>query len=602
MAKDREDKNIFRRERKPSFVLLAVLLLIIFGAATGILCLALGTGNLGSEVFFSYFRNDWLLLFNLVPAALLHVMVYMLAGRPWLAFLVSSGGLLFFSFLERLKILAVSDVIWFSDIISGEAFDYVRDSASVKLDLLSIGCVVYLIAVTTLLLILFLKRKSPWFAGRIIFLALLAGASVWGFKEVTNTDKYGELTRNDECIDTAYDYQKYISKGFLYPLILSAGQDNAEAAPGGYSAKKAAEMLAGCEASDIADDKAVSIIAIQLESFADFSDVDMDAVDTASAYADYERVKAASLCGPLVTGGESWNGLVSQRSFLTGFTSPGVIRTYTNSYVHYLMSQGFGTQGIEYTDPKLGNRERISEYLGFGSFVYADASDNADGVGVAGNTDWALYSKVCDMWKEGLASGSKQFIFAASTQNSAPYDPDESHYGGFADDSVPAAQRNVLNNYLGGVKESFFYLSNMLDRMEADEAPVVVLIYSSGEPEGVDYLTAGVDVKIVYTRYLIWANSAAKAVIGTDLSGNGRMLSTAFLLPELFRLCGYGGPSYMKAAQDISADVPVMLEGGQYMLPDTAEPVAELPLELQSRVYNFQHMEYYEKTSFRYSR
>ena len=269
MAEDRENTN--RRERKPSLVIVAMLLLIIFGAFTGVLSLALGKGSLGFAVFKSYFQNNWLLLFNLAPVVVLHIAVYMLVGRPWLAFLLSSGGVLFFSFLEGLKIKQVSDVIWFSDIVSGEAFDYISDGSAVKLDLLSIGCVIYLIAVTTLLLVMFLKRKSPWFAGRIIFFAILVAGSIWGYKEITNTDKYGGLTRNDECVDVNYEYQRYISKGFVYPLMLSAADKGNAGAPGGYDEKTAEVLLNAYRQDDIPEERAISLVVIQLGSFADRS-------------------------------------------------------------------------------------------------------------------------------------------------------------------------------------------------------------------------------------------------------------------------------------------------------------------------------------------
>ena len=600
MAKDQE--KTIKRERKPSLVLAAVLLLIIFGAATGVLSLALGTGGLGPGLVGSYFTDTRLLLFNLAPVVLLHLAVYMIVGRPWLAFLLSSGGVLFFSFLESLKLKQTSEPIWFSDIVSGEAFDYISDASKVRLDLLSILCVIYLIAVTTLLLVLFLKRKSPWFAGRIIFLAILAGASVWGFMQVTDTSKYPVEPHYDGTIELGEDARHYVTRGFVYPLMLTVGRGSAETAPGGYSAEDAAEMLKAFEASDITEDKAVSIVAIQLESFADYTDIS----DVASAYEDYDRIRASSLTGTLVTGGYKDASAGPARTFLTGYVSPGTIRTYTNSYVHYLRSQGYGTQGVQPVAPGSRNTERTCDYLGFGSFSFPAYTEGPGGADTGGNTDWMLYSKVYDMWREGLSKGNaRQFIFAASTQNSAPYDSETSHYGIIINEDIPAAQRNVLNNYFGAIKDSFFYLGTMLDRMEADEEPVVVVIYSKCAPDlggALDVFTRTAVVRAADTRYIIWANSAAKAKLGVEFSGTGRTLSTAFLVPELFRLCGLGGPSFMKASQALSEDVPVILEDGRCMISGASWFAGELPLELQSRVYNHNYIEFYEKTNFRYGR
>lgn len=603
MAEDQKN----RRERKPSLAILAVLLLIIFGACTGVLSLALGKGDLGFAVFKSYFQNNWLLLFNLAPVALLHVAVYMLVGRPWLAFLLSSGGVLFFSFLENLKIRQVSDVIWFSDIVSGEAFDYIRDGSAVKLNLLSIACVIYLIAVTTLLLVLFLKRKSPWFAGRIILFAILIAGSVWGYKEITNTEKYGGLTRNDECVDVNYEYQRYISKGFVYPLMLSAADKGQAGAPGGYSAENAAALLDRYPADTIPEDTRISLIVIQLESFADIRDHGLEGLDDelASAYEEYDRIRGRSVSGTLATSETESASADPERRVLTGFVSPGTIRTYTNSYAQYMRSQGFRTTGLYPGNSKLTGRGRINEYLGFGDFRYSILGEEEIS-GAFSNTDWILYSKVYDVWKENADAGvKKQFIFAESTQNAGPYDKRFSINGHGADGNAENTDEEVsdaarVRNYLEGVKNSFYYLSFLLDRLESEQEPVAVLIYSDHGPD-LDY-GAEDDSICTDTRYIIWRNTAANEALGVQTNGSGRTVSQNYLMVEFFGSLELGGPSFMKASHSLSEDLSVLLDNGKMMLSGQDGPTEELPLSIQTLKYDYDHMEYYEKTVFRYKR
>ncbi|MBQ9825685.1 MAG: hypothetical protein IJM61_00700 [Firmicutes bacterium] len=605
MAEDREKTG--RRERKPSLVIAALLLLIIFGAATGALSLALGKGSLGFEVFKSYFQNSWLLLFNLAPVVVLHIAVYMLVGRPWLAFLLSSGGVLFFSFLEGLKIKQVSDVIWFSDIVSGEAFDYISDGSAVRLDLLSIACVVYLIAVTTLLLVLFLKRRSPWFAGRIILFAVMIAGSVWGYKEMTNTEKYGGLTRNDECVDVNYEYQRYVSKGFVYPLMLSAADKGLTDAPGGYSAENAAALLDGYPADDIPEDTRLSLIVIQLESFADIRDRGLEGLDEelASAYMEYDRIRGRSVSGILATAETDAASADPERRVLTGFVSPGTIRTYTDSCAHYLRSQGFRTAGIYPGVPKLMGRGRVNEYLGFEDFRYSILGGEEIS-GPFSNTDWILYSKVYDLWKEGADAGrSKQFIFAESTQNAGPYDRRFSINGHGADGTSESPEGNVtdtgkIRNYLEGVRNSFYYLSFLLDRLESEQEPVAVLIYSDHGPD-LDYGAEDSGV-CMDTRYIMWRNTAANEAFGAQAAGTGRTVSQNFLMAEFFGYLGLGGPAFMKASRSLSDELPVLLDNGMMILSGQDGPAEGLPLSVQTLKYDHDHMEYYEKTNFRYKR
>ncbi len=52
------------------------------------------------------------------------------------------------------------------------------------------------------------------------------------------------------------------------------------------------------------------------------------------------------------------------------------------------------------------------------------------------------------------------------------------------------------------------------------------------------------------TRYLIWANDAAKEVWETTLPARGGYCP-CFLMNELFRLCSWEGPAYMQATQQL---------------------------------------------------
>ena len=601
MAEDRENTN--RRERKPSLVIVAMLLLIIFGAFTGVLSLALGKGSLGFAVFKSYFQNNWLLLFNLAPVVVLHIAVYMLVGRPWLAFLLSSGGVLFFSFLEGLKIKQVSDVIWFSDIVSGEAFDYISDGSAVKLDLLSIGCVIYLIAVTTLLLVMFLKRKSPWFAGRIIFFAILVAGSIWGYKEITNTDKYGGLTRNDECVDVNYEYQRYISKGFVYPLMLSAADKGNAGAPGGYDEKTAEVLLNAYRQDDIPEERAISLVVIQLGSFADLSAYTCEDADIEDAYKEFNRIKNESYYGRLVVPLEDV-GRDPEWGVLTGFMHVGTVRTRTNSCVYYLRSQYYKTKAVFFGSPDLYSRERISGLLGFEETVFLDAQSVSVSQGGTGGTDWMLYSRVYDLWREGIDAGDgRQFIFAHSTQN------ERFSRKGSGDAAA------LLNDYLSGIKDSMYYLGNMLDRMEQQNEPVAVLIYSADCPQlgsagdsltpvniqGLSYSERNKDA-YMDTAYMIWLNSAAKAAVGSWPPREGKTISGNYLISELFSDLYLGGSQFIKACEGMSVVIPAVLDNGLYLLPGRTSVEKELDLGSQTVLYNHEHLEYYEKTHFRFER
>ena len=67
------------------------------------------------------------------------------------------------------------------------------------------------------------------------------------------------------------------------------------------------------------------------------------------------------------------------------------------------------------------------------------------------------------------------------------------------------------------------------------------------------------------TRYIIWANDAAKAALGSDFSGEGPEIGPYFLMNELFALCGWDGPAYLQLADTVMDAVPVIHTTGRYV-------------------------------------
>ena len=58
----------------------------------------------------------------------------------------------------------------------------------------------------------------------------------------------------------------------------------------------------------------------------------------------------------------------------------------------------------------------------------------------------------------------------------------------------------------------------------------------------------------------------------------------------------------MKASRSLSDELPVLLDNGMMILSGQDGPAEGLPLSVQTLKYDHDHMEYYEKTNFRYKR
>ena len=80
-----DEKKKKEKEKKPArrrLSLAGFLLVALFGAVSGALSLGIATGAELRPFFLLYFREPVLLLLNIAPVVLLHLMVYMIFGRP----------------------------------------------------------------------------------------------------------------------------------------------------------------------------------------------------------------------------------------------------------------------------------------------------------------------------------------------------------------------------------------------------------------------------------------------------------------------------------------------------------------------------------------
>ena len=88
------------------------------------------------------------------------------------------------------------------------------------------------------------------------------------------------------------------------------------------------------------------------------------------------------------------------------------------------------------------------------------------------------------------------------------------------------------------------------------------------------------------TPYLIWANDAAKETLDNDFNGEGPTISPAYLMNQLFELCGWDGPAYMKLMDALRPTLPVVNTDGYYV---TADGFTDELTEAQERALSNVH-------------
>ena len=150
-----------------------------------------------------------------------------------------------------------------------------------------------------------------------------------------------------------------------------------------------------------------------------------------------------------------------------------------------------------------------------------------------------------------------------------------------------------------------------MDRLRAAEEPVVLVTFGDHLPwmgdGNVFYDEMGMNVNAsaedgfyrrYTTRYLIWANDAAKAVIGHDVAGEGPAVSPCYLMDLVFDQLGWEGPGFMRAMDEMMEVFPIAATTGWTMTDGVLSgSVPEERLELYRR---FQHLQYFWRNEFLY--
>ena len=145
-----------------------------------------------------------------------------------------------------------------------------------------------------------------------------------------------------------------------------------------------------------------------------------------------------------------------------------------------------------------------------------------------------------------------------------------------------------------------------VDKFRNDKEPVILVFFGDHKPwlgeAGTTYSALGIDIfgnneQSFYnhynTEYFIWANDAAKRLLGNDFVGDGPSISPCYLMNVLFNSCGFEGPSYLKLSNEVMEKMPVVSSKGRYMQNGVLVSEAELSRENASLLNKFRKAQYY---------
>ena len=166
-----------------------------------------------------------------------------------------------------------------------------------------------------------------------------------------------------------------------------------------------------------------------------------------------------------------------------------------------------------------------------------------------------------------------------------------------------------MNNYLGSLQSTGVSLALFIEELRTDPEPVVVLLYGDHKPwlgdNSVVYEELGITLNssteesfrnMYATKYLIWANDAAKEVLGHEIIGTGPDISPCYLMNVLFDRLGWEGDSYMQYMSDMMEVLPVIHSSGIFF--EYGKYTTHLEVETKALYDELLCVEYYRFENF----
>ncbi len=605
-AKDAGDPaNPYWRQRAPAHWIYVFVMLTLMGVGLGVVSLFVCSSYgeiIGWELFLSYFDSAVIAALNIVPCLILIYFLYFVTGRAWSAFALGGALILTLSLVQYYKVRLRSDPFKAADIaLAGEAANMVATRYTLELTGRVWAAIIAFAAGVVFAVFLMpgsLKSARARITGAVVCALLLTGCSALYLRG----DFYNANCNDSPRIEVKQwdDADQFVSRGFIYPFIHSF-RDLTYRRPAGYSEADAAQALAAVGSDDIPEGQKVNIITIMLESCCDLSVYDGVRL-TRDVFAPLHALQAEGVSGVLVDNIFAGGTVDTERCFLTGFSELGPLNHATESYIRYFRSQGYYTEGYHAGDDWFYNRRNVNEYLGYDRYLFLDD------VGGADRTDRSFFAVIADMYASRDVT-VPYFAYHLSYQNHGPYytnwTVDEQFVSreGLTDEAYCA-----VNNYLYGCSDTLTRLSAFIDTLRDDDAPVVVVFFGDHKPWMGDneafYPMLGINIDVsteegfcnyYSTPYVIWANDAAKSVLGRDFTGEGADMSPCFLMGEVFDLCGWGGSAFMKEGRALRQSVDV-INTGSGLFRENGELVKTLSPQGKAAFDRFRRIEYYVQT------
>lgn len=537
-----------------------------------------------------YLDVPLLFLLNMLPAALVMLLLFHLSARHWVSFGIGGGLYILMHVINRFMMQLREEPFTPADFMLGtEAANVVRISELPFNSTIILSFAFWLAA--SVLLFFFVKseklRLTVRIAGAAAVIALFAVAFAGIYKDTRLYDSF-------KVTGSIYSkVNQYKSRGFAYSFLVRSGTFKS-IKPENYSRAEAQQILSGFSepAYNVNKGRQPHIIAVMGEAFYDMDRI--EGIEFNEGYdplANFKRIAGKSYTGRLVTnvfGGGTAN---TEFSFLTGHSMP-VMPELTSPYSFYLRRDtfsltrvleklGYSSMAFHPGDSWFYNRVNVYGFFGFDNIFFKNDMDKGK---IELNHGYISDRSTAEFTLEKFKSHISQkpdvpfFEFVVNIDNHGPYSknnlgyPDILKRSNTMDESV----YNTLNNYLYGLMRCDTALGYFADSISEMEEPVVFLYFADHLPFlGENYqgyralgFNIGPDKDLeaflnqYETPYFIMCNEAAKKLFkdsgAAPLTGAAPKISSNYLAAELLKYAGINGGGYFNYLAGLKEKLPVI--------------------------------------------
>ena len=559
-----------------------------------------------SALLRSYLSSPSVLLLNAAPVVWLMFLLYYLFSSAGAAALGTSALTLIMTWVNYFKLFFRGDPFLFEELQLVREAGAMTGSYAITLtpDMWLIAGAAAAVSV----LLFFRKSRFRPQTRAVTVLALLVFAAV-GYRMVYLSDSVYDGTYRPLTFQSYWSTSdQFQNRGFIYPFLHSTGSAF-DRAPDGYNAERAESTLSQYIYEDIPEDRKVNVIACMLESYSDLTRFD-ELTFTEDPYEFFHALEKESYSGSALSYAFAGGTNTPERQFLTGLTQLPSFSRKTNSYAWYFRQQGYTVEGSHPYYSWFYDRDKINPRLGFEHYYFDEDSYQALNDGEQMSPDSVLLPEVVRKFENAAARGEWYFSFNVTFQGHGPYS-DQQEYDhpfvenpGYSDETI-----HYLNNYLAIIDDVDDALADMVASLRESEAPVVLILFGDHMPGLGDRESAYAEAEINFdlatdegfynyysTPYVIWANDAAKRVLGNDFVGNGPTVGTNFLMNLFFEQAGYTGNAYMRYTTQLMHEMQDIHFTG--IVVQDGQVCRELTPEQQTIVDEFYDVQYYWRRNF----